>query len=106
MRWDIGVNSWNYLPERKEIEQTLKPCPFCGNEEIEFSLIHPQYYGKPNINYWCYWEILCPECGCNFENGIVDEDVSYADEDPDKRAEKWEQAKQEIIEMWNRRTEA
>ena len=38
----------------EELEKTLKPCPFCGNEQIELSLIHPQYYSEPDMAYWCF----------------------------------------------------
>ena len=113
-RWLIGVNEANYArehkPETQKLEKTLRPCPFCGNKKIELSLIHPQYYSEPNMEYWCYWEILCPECGVNFENGIPLErraDGNGLDYEPEeyplKHWDKWEKARTEIIEDWNRR---
>ena len=84
------VNERNFYAEAREIEKTLKPCPFCGNKDIEFSLIHPQYWGKPDMDYWCYWEILCPECGAHMENARLD-------------TQTWDEAKEEIIELWNQR---
>ena len=113
-RWLIGVNAKNYYREHqaevKELEKTLKPCPFCGNEQIELSLIHPQYYSEPDMAYWCFWEILCLECGCNFENGILleyNEEKGGFDYEPEeyplKHWDKWEAAMTEIINDWNRR---
>ncbi len=85
------VNLANFHAERKQIEESLKPCPFCGNTEIEFSLYHPQFNGHPDMDYWCYWGILCPNCGAEMENGRMDN-------------QSWEDAKAEIIAAWNRRT--
>lgn len=78
--------------EREKIQKSLKPCPFCGNEEIEFNLLHPQYIGKPNMANWCTWEVLCPVCGINNQTGVG------ADTD-----ENWEKAKMDLIAMWNER---
>ena len=68
----------------------LKPCPFCGNKEIEAYLAHPQYKGKPNESDWCYWSVGCPECGAWFEIGYT----------PPKTLE---DAHREAVESWNRR---
>lgn len=84
------VNISNYYAEHKDTEKMLKPCPFCGNTEIELSLIHPQFFGKPDMDYWCYYEILCPVCGCNMQNGRLD-------------PETWEEVKQDLIDNWNQR---
>jgi len=94
MKHEIGVDLANFYQERKEIEDKLLPCPFCGGEDIEFSLIHPSHNGKPDMSYWCYWEILCPDCGANFEEGVV-----TGRQTPDV----WEKAKQNIIKAWNTR---
>lgn len=89
-----GVNEYNYFRDletvKEDVPKRLKPCPFCGNTDIEFSLIHPQYNGKPNMDYWCYWEINCPECGALMENGRLSDQT-------------WDEAKEEIISLWNRR---
>ena len=82
----------NFHAEAREIEKTLKPCPFCGNKEVEFALIHPQYWGEPDMDYWCYWEILCPECGAMMDNARLD-------------SQTWDEAKEEIIDNWNRRVD-
>ena len=89
-----NVHNWNFYKEPKEIEKELLPCPFCGNEDIEFALYHPQYYGAPDMAYWCYWGINCTECGANFELGADSDDPN----DPG-----WEKARIEIVEAWNRR---
>lgn len=88
---EIGVNKSNFTPERrKEIESRLKPCPFCGNKDVEFALIHPQFNGKTDMDYWCYWDVLCPECGAGMEWGRLDDQT-------------WDGAMEEIIAAWNRR---
>ena len=84
------VTVHNFRSERKEIEQSLKPCPFCGNNELEFSLIHPQFANGDDADYWCYWQILCPECGAEMENARLHDQT-------------WEEAKKEIIDNWNHR---
>lgn len=80
----------HFFSEHRELEAALKPCPFCGNAEIELAMIHPQYYGKPDMDYWLCWEIRCPECGAGYENGKLD-------------SQTWDDALQEIIAAWNRR---
>lgn len=91
-RREIGVDKCNFYPElRHEIESRLKPCPLCGNSELEFALIHPQHNGKVDMDYWCYWEVLCPECGVGLENGRSDNLT-------------WEEAMEETVVLWNRRT--
>ena len=87
-----NCENWNFFPERKEIEKTLKPCPFCGGERIDFALMHPQFAGKPDMTYWSFWQVLCTDCGANIENGC---------DEPTEQ--EWEQAKDELIEAWNRR---
>lgn len=85
-----GVTEHNFYFEEKEAGKRLLPCPFCGNTDIEFSMCHPQYWGKPDMDYWCYWNIHCWKCGADMENGKLDEQT-------------WEDAKEEIINAWNRR---
>ena len=85
-----GVHTHNYFTEPREVEKELLPCPFCGNTEVEFSLIHPQYNGKPDMDYWCYWEIHCPECGALMENGKLE-------------SQTWKEAADEIVCCWNAR---
>ena len=80
----------NYHAEQKQIEESLKPCPFCGNNELEFSLIHPQFGNRDDADYWCCWQILCPECGAEMENARLQDQT-------------WEEAKKEIIDNWNHR---
>ena len=85
------VMAYNFKREAMEAEAQLLPCPFCGNREIEFSMIHPQHFGEPDETYWCYWEILCPECGALMQNGKLD-------------TQTWDDAKVEIITLWNTRS--
>ena len=93
MNMKIGVNMHNFYDERQEIEQSFLPCPFCGGDDIEFALIHPQYNGKPEMAYWSFWQIWCSDCGCSFEEGVDDQPATEA----------WEKAKENIIAAWNRR---
>ena len=85
------VTLQNFKAERKQIEQSLKPCPFCGNDDLEFALCHPQWAeSEDDADYWCFWQILCPECGAEMENARMKDQT-------------WEEAKQEIINNWNHR---
>ena len=90
MKRDPGVKIANFFAERKAIEQRLKPCPFCGNKDIEFSLIHPQYVGKPDMDYWVCWGIGCTECGATMEYGRTGDET-------------WDDTQEAIIAAWNRR---
>ena len=89
-RPDVSIA--NFYAERKNIEKKLLPCPLCGNKEIELSLIHPQYIGKPDMNEWLSWEICCPECGAMFQYGKTSDQT-------------WADVKEDIIAAWNRREE-
>lgn len=58
----------------------LKPCPFCGNEEIEIMHCHtPAVDPKKREPYF---PIGCPNCGCWIDGNETERDA---------------------IEAWNRR---
>ena len=85
------VTEYNIEKEERDAGKKLLPCPFCGNSDIDFYMAHPQYFGKQNELYWCYWFICCPKCGAEMENGRLED-------------QSWDEAKDEIISSWNRRT--
>ncbi len=85
------VTEYNFSFEDIQKEDWgLKPCPFCGNEKMCYGMMHPQFAGKPDMDYWLAWFIDCPECGAYMENGKL-------------TGQTWEEAKKEIIESWNKR---
>lgn len=69
----------------------LLPCPFCGKSDwVEYGMAHPQFAGKKDMDYWCYWYIHCARCGAEMTNTR-------------SPVQSWEAAKEEMIEIWNTR---
>lgn len=61
--------------ERKMSEIKLKPCPFCGGEEVEVDF--DDFEDDRIGDYWPEWEgdtVICDECGEEFEIGNVEVD--------------------------------
>lgn len=76
---------------RKEsiMSDILKPCPFCGGEADFF--VQEHWYAEEYKSLI----IECRECFANMELMI----------DIDNFIEDFEKAKQELVEVWNKRTE-
>ena len=60
----------------------LKPCPFCGNEDL-FLEDEPELDGKNH-----YYDIVCNNKKCYLSNG----------------AGRFFEDKEEIIKLWNKRS--
>jgi Lar family restriction alleviation protein len=76
--------------EIKPINNTLKPCPFCGGraEEHEAMLMV------------CDWEIHCEDCGATSANYGKHEGGAMKADDNSKPSEL---NRMEAYEAWNRR---
>ena len=55
---------------------TLKPCPFCGSEEI----MYMQYNHRAGLR----WMVMCAGCAASIDPG-------------------WAQNRHRVAELWNRR---
>ena len=67
----------------------LKPCPFCGSNDIE------EYYGDVNITYGTvhqYGSIDCNQCGANVDRS------AYGNDAVDTLSKR-------LVEAWNKRVE-
>ncbi len=62
------------------MSETLKPCPFCGNEKLD----GPHEITHVGDSYLPYWWIECGECPCGME---VD------GESPDELVKSWNNRK-------------
>jgi len=61
----------------------LKPCPFCGSNEIKLS-IH-------DAGGWWDGGVTCPTCGIGFKDGLYGSGISIDD------------VEKLVTESWNRR---
>lgn len=76
--WEGRPSCDSFLEKEFKVEEHLKPCPLCGNQDLHYS--RPTPYGTPGV-WWA--EISC-KCGLSLSIGT--------------RKEK------EIIEKWNKRS--
>ena len=55
----------------------LKPCPFCGNKDIQFEMPiqYNQHSVEPNgfVRHGWVTGISCLECGCEMKANVWDE---------------------------------
>ena len=71
----------------------IKPCPFCGNEELDISEIYNNaVWWDSKLRYESCLCIAC-ECGCSLKGNIANHGISY------------EKDRAELIKRWNRRIE-
>lgn len=73
------------------MKKEIKPCPFCGND-VEIDEV-PLWHGTHGY-FGCYeYKIRCNVCGCSLQ---------YERNDTIYRSKN--EAKDNVIEAWNKRT--
>lgn len=77
------------------MENKLKPCPFCGGEDIKFSL---KTTGRWERKY--HLAMYCNDCHCYGTRSII-----TPTEDTRSQVEKNKEYEQIAIEKWNRRAD-
>ena len=71
------------------MENNLKPCPFCGNEEIKIENVISKKDILTDVHY-CSIDFRCDQCKM-----VKNTKVYGVDE---------EDCKKEAVRLWNRRT--
>ena len=75
----------------------LKPCPFCGSKRVKESSKRRQRLGKRDYFQIC---IYCQDCNTYGPRVFLDDNfTSYHC----KNEEKYKQAEEKAIELWNNR---
>src|SRR5687768_2457407 len=49
-----------------DLREALKPCPFCGGNDIRFDKHHSYNYSHPDFKF--HWSMCCYNCGATFPN--------------------------------------
>lgn len=80
-------------------EQELKPCPFCGSTDIQYSL---KVTGHFDIRY--HASMYCNKCHC-YGARTLTKKVRYSDYKGRNKIANDESTKEKAIELWNRRFE-
>ena len=75
----------------------LKPCPFCGNTDIRFSVKTTTIKFKRAYHFAMY----CPKCNCYGARVLWKHDGKMGRCDIEKN----EDFKQKAIKAWNRRAD-
>lgn len=72
----------------------LKPCPFCGKEDVKICLKHDRDLGR------C-WLVECQRCGSKSATMVE----SISKQEPEEAYEQIERAVKAAVEFWNTRAE-
>ena len=75
----------------------LKPCPFCGNTDIRFSVKTTTTQFKRAYHFAMY----CPKCHCYGARVLLKHDGKMGRYDIERN----DGFKRHAIEVWNRRVE-
>lgn len=80
------------------MNEELKPCPFCGSEDIRYSL---KITGRFDIQY--HASMYCNKCHC-YGKRTLTKRVGRDDYKGRSNIEKDENIKLDAIKAWNTRT--
>ena len=76
----------------------LKPCPFCGNEDVKLKDETDALYGFDG------YQLLCIQCKCTMFSGSVHEHYWEGGKYHTPKTERAkEKALKELYDTWNRR---